>query len=159
MLETDVAVVGAGPAGLAAAIAAAESGARVTLIDEYPKPGGQYYRQLPGEYRVADRSVLDHDYTKGDALIARARHPNIELLSDPLVWGAFEPGVLDIARAGGAQKLKAGAIVAATGAYDRPIAFPGWDLPGVMTAGAAQTLVKSQQALPGRSILLIGSGP
>lgn len=159
MLETDVAVVGAGPAGLSAAIAAAESGARVTLIDEYPRPGGQFLKQLPSAYRVRDRAQLDHDYTKGDALIERARHPNVELLTETLVWGAFEPGVLDLARAGAAQKLKAGAIVVATGAYDRPIAFPGWDLPGVMTAGAAQTLVKSQQVLPGRSILLIGSGP
>ena len=159
MLETDVAVVGAGPAGLAAAIAAAESGARVTVVDEYPRPGGQFYKQLPSEYRVNDRALLDYDYTKGDELIAQARHPNVDLLTDTLVWGAFEPGVLDLMRDGAAEKLRAGAIVVATGAYDRPIAFPGWDLPGVMTAGAAQTLVKNQQVLPGKSILLVGSGP
>ena len=159
MIETDVAVVGAGPAGLAATVAAAESGARVALVDEYPRPGGQFYKQLPSQYAVADRAQLDHDYTKGDSLIGQAGHPNVELLTDTLVWGAFEPGVLDVVRGDIPQKLKAGAIVVATGAYDRPIAFPGWDLPGVMTAGAAQTLVKNQQVLPGRSILLIGSGP
>ena len=159
MIETDVAVVGAGPAGLAAAVAAAESGARVALVDEYPRPGGQFYKQLPSQYAVADRARLDHDYTKGDTLIGQAGHPNVELLTDTLVWGAFEPGVLDVVRGGTPQKLRVGALVVATGAYDRPIAFPGWDLPGVMTAGAAQALVKNQQVLPGRSILLICSGP
>src|SRR5215208_2285921 len=159
MLETDVAVVGAGPAGLAAAIAAAESGARVTIVDEYPSPGGQFYKQLPADYRVADRTLLDHDYTKGDELIRRAGHPNVELLSDTLVWGAFEPGVLDLARSGAALKLKAGVIVVATGAYDRPVAFPGWDLPGVITAGAAQSLAKAESVLPGRRVLIAGSGP
>src|SRR5204862_6800393 len=88
-----------------------------------------------------------------------ATHPRIELMTETLVWGSFEAGVLELARQGAAQKLRAQKIVVATGAFDRPIAFPGWDLPGVMTAGAAQTLVKHQQLLPGRAILLVGSGP
>src|SRR5206468_10726015 len=97
--------------------------------------------------------LLDHDYSKGDQLLEGAHHRNIELLTDTLVWGCFEPGVLELARHGRAEKVRAQRIVVATGAYDRPIAFPGWDLPGVMTAGAAQSLVKSQRALRGRDIL------
>jgi thioredoxin reductase len=159
MLETDVAVVGAGPAGLSAAVAAARAGARVTLIEEYARPGGQFYKQLPAEFQVRDHALLDHDYTKGDPLIWDALHPNIQLLTDTLVWGCFQPGQLELMRQGAAERLRAAKIVVATGAYDRPIAFPGWDLPGVLTAGAAQTLVKHQQVLPGKRILLVGSGP
>jgi NADPH-dependent 2,4-dienoyl-CoA reductase/sulfur reductase-like enzyme len=159
MLETDVAVVGAGPAGLSAAVAAARAGARVTILDEYARPGGQFYKQLPAEFRVVDFALLDHDYTKGDGLIWDALHPNIRLLTDTLVWGSFQSGQLELVRNGAAERLQAAKIVVATGAYDRPIAFPGWDLPGVLTAGAAQTLVKHQQVLPGRRILLVGSGP
>lgn len=159
MIEADIAVVGAGPAGLAAASAAAEAGASVVLVDEYPRVGGQYYRQPPAEFRVDDPARLDAEYTRGEHLFRRARHPRIRVLAETLVWGSFEPGTLEIAQAERLERIRARAIIVCTGAYDRPVAFPGWDLPGVMTAGAAQTLVKHQQVLPGRSILLAGSGP
>jgi NADPH-dependent 2,4-dienoyl-CoA reductase/sulfur reductase-like enzyme len=159
VIETDIAVVGAGPAGLSAALAATNAGARVVVLDEYPEPGGQFYKQLPAEFSVPDRARLDDDYTKGDALLASVRQAGVTISNETLVWGAFEPGVLSITRRGEAGSVNARKIIVASGAYERAVAFPGWDLPGVMTPGGAQTLVKNQQQLPGSRIVLAGSGP
>jgi NADPH-dependent 2,4-dienoyl-CoA reductase/sulfur reductase-like enzyme len=158
-LETDIAIIGGGPAGLSAALAAARSGALVTVLDEYPLPGGQFYKQLPDEFNVRDRSKLPKDYTKGDDLLARVRAQRIEILNETLVWGSFEPGVLCVRRRGIAGTIKCSRTIVAAGAIERAAPFPGWDLPGVMTPGGAQTLVKNQQVLPGDRILLAGSGP
>jgi len=158
-LDADLVVVGAGPAGLSAALAAANAGARVVVLDEYAEPGGQFYKQLPAEFSVPDRAQLDDDYTKGDALLAAVKKAGVTISNETLVWGAFEPGVLSVRRRGEAGSVKAQKIVVASGAYERAIAFPGWDLPGVMTPGGAQTLAKNQQQLPGKRIVLAGSGP
>jgi NADPH-dependent 2,4-dienoyl-CoA reductase/sulfur reductase-like enzyme len=158
-IETDIAVVGAGPAGLSAALAAAKAGARVHVLDEYAEPGGQFYKQLPAEFSVPDRALLDDDYTKGDAFLATVRQAGVTISNEALVWGSFETGVLSVTRRGEAGSVKAQKIIVASGAYERAIAFPGWDLPGVMTPGGAQTLVKNQQQLPGQRIVLAGSGP
>src|SRR6185503_6075728 len=98
--EADVAIVGAGPAGLSAALAAKGAGANVTVIDEYPQPGGQFYRQLASEFKVRDRARLSYDYSKGDALLARVREAGIEVMNDALVWACFEPGVLSLRHRG-----------------------------------------------------------
>ena len=157
--DTDVAVIGAGPGGLSAALAAAQAGARVTVIDEYPQPGGQFYKQLAAGFTVRDRARLPYDYTKGDGLLTRVRAVPVELLNDALVWGCFEPGVLNVRHHGAMGTVRFKATVVATGAHERPAVFPGWDLPGVMTPGGAQTLVKTQRIVPGQRIVLAGSGP
>lgn len=159
VIDTDIAVVGAGPAGLSAALAAANAGARAVILDEYPEPGGQFYKQLPAEFDVSDRKRLDNEYTKGDALLAAVTQAGVTLSNETLVWGAFDPGTLSVMRRGEAGTVNARKIVVASGAYERAVAFPGWDLPGVMTPGGAQTLVKNQQQLPGDRIVLAGSGP
>jgi len=158
-IDTEVAVVGAGPAGLSAALAASAAGARVAVLDEYPEPGGQFYKQLPVEFQVPDRAALDEDYTKGDALLGAVRAAKVELSNETLVWGSLEPGVLSVVRSGVAGIVRARTIVVASGAYERAVAFPGWDLPGVMTPGGAQTLVKNQRLAPAGRIVLAGSGP
>jgi thioredoxin reductase len=158
-IETDIAIVGAGPAGLSAAIAATNAGASVVVLDEYAEPGGQFYKQLPAEFAVSDRARLGDDYTKGDALLGAVRKAGMTVWNETLVWGSFDPGVLSVVRGGKAGTIKARKIIVASGAYERAIAFPGWDLPGVMTPGGAQTLVKNQQQLPGKRIVLAGSGP
>jgi thioredoxin reductase len=159
MLETAVVVVGAGPAGLSAALHASQAGARVAVVDEYARPGGQYFKQPPAAFRVLDRSAMGRDYRSGLDLMARLEQGKIELLTDTLVWGAFEPGVLEVYRRGECGQVKGARTIIATGAYDRPMAFPGWTLPGVMTAGAAQGLLKSQWVLPGNRVLMVGTGP
>jgi len=151
--ETDVAVVGGGPAGISAALAAARTGERVTLVDESPLPGGQIHRQPPSQFR---RGAL----RSAARLLHELHQSSVEVLSDTLVYGAEGEHELCIHRDGvGADQLRARAVVIATGGYDRPIAFPGWTLPGVFTAGGLQALVKSQYVLPGRRVLLAGAGP
>jgi NADPH-dependent 2,4-dienoyl-CoA reductase/sulfur reductase-like enzyme len=159
--QTALAIVGAGPAGLEAAVAAAEAGTPVTLIDSHPQPGGQYFKQLPVNFRSGDRTP---HHQAGQALLARLGQTETRLLNQTLVWGAFPnpdgPGwLLALHGPKAPTHLQAKALILAGGAYDRPIPFPGWTLPGVMTAGAAQTLLKSQRLLPGRRILLSGTGP
>ena len=157
--ETDLVVVGAGPAGLSAALAAADAGLRVMVMDEYPHPGGQFYKQLSAGFIVKDRTRLPYDYTKGDALLARAKESTMEVFNEALVWASFEPGSFSVRHRGVLGTIRWRSAIIATGAYERAAVFPGWDLPGVMTPGGAQTLVKTQQVLPGQRIVLAGSGP
>ena len=164
--KTELVVIGAGPAGMEAALAAAEAGVEVVLIDRQSRPGGQYYRQPLEVSSGAPSGVsLGAPPAEAQRLFQQlAGAANLRCLSETLVWGAFPaetgPGwVLSLVGPEAPPRLQAETLVLATGAYDRPVAFPGWTLPGVMTAGAAQTLLKSQRVLPGRRILLAGSGP
>lgn len=157
--DTDIAIVGAGPAGLAAAVAAADAGARVTVLDEYVAGGGQYFRQPQAVFRSVNEAVLGKSYVAGRAMLnAVAERPLITLRTGTLVWGAFDDGVLELEHRNHCERLTSRRIVLATGAHERPIPFPGWTLPGVTTAGAAQTMLKAQFVLPGRRILMSGTG-
>jgi NADPH-dependent 2,4-dienoyl-CoA reductase/sulfur reductase-like enzyme len=166
--RVELAVVGAGPAGMEAAITAAEAGLEVTLLDSYPRPGGQYFKQAPiGNLSVPETLAKDihtSRHRSAQAVFQRLERANVRVLADTLVWGAFpasdgEGWLITLHGTQTPRCLQAQALVLATGAYDRPIPFPGWTLPGVMTAGAAQILLKSQGVLPGRRILLSGTGP
>ncbi len=156
MDQVEVAVVGAGPGGLCAALAAARAGAEVTLIDGYGRPGGQYFRQAAVGLHVS--RPMRHQ-REGQALWEKVSAAGVGLLADTFVWGAFEGNLLALHGPQGAVYLQPRAIILATGAYDRPVAFPGWTLPGVMTAGAAQALLKQQRILGGKKVLLAGTGP
>lgn len=154
--QTDIAIVGAGPAGMSAALAAAELGLKVTLIDAYRQPGGQYYKQIPPEFSAASTSKQQE---QAGSLFRRLSHPHITLLTGTQVWGIYQGNLLALFGPQAPSQLQAQAVILATGAYDRPVAFPGWTLPGVITAGAAQTMLNSQRVLPGRRVLVAGSGP
>jgi len=154
--QVEVAVVGAGPGGLRAALAAAEAGAQVTLIDSNQSPGGQHFKQAAAEFRVRHPSRHQRE---GQALRQEAMGAGVRFLPEAVVWGAFEGNVLALHGSQAPAALQAQVIILATGAYDRPVAFPGWTLPGVMTAGGAQVLLNHQRILPGRRILLAGTGP
>nr|MBA2305356.1 FAD-dependent oxidoreductase [Acidobacteriota bacterium] len=157
--RVEVLVVGGGPAGLAAAIEAARAGAQVVIVDENPRPGGQIYRQLPPEFVVEAPRSSPPEQAKARALFSEADRLPIQFRGGTLVWGSFEPGVLEVIADGRSARIQANVIIIAAGAYDRPVPLPGWTLPGVLTVGGAQTLLKAQRILPGKRILLAGTGP
>jgi NADPH-dependent 2,4-dienoyl-CoA reductase/sulfur reductase-like enzyme len=155
---TDLAIIGAGPAGLAAAVRARSLGLAVTLIDEQPAPGGQIWRAI--EARMAAGSGLRHgDDAAGLALVRAFRVSGATYLPGRQVW-QVEPGFSVYASTGGkSEKLQARAILLATGAQERPVPFPGWTLPGVITVGAAQILLKTSGQIPDAPVLIAGTGP
>ncbi len=172
---TLVAVVGAGPAGLAAASAALDAGAEVILLDAAPALGGQFWRHRPGD--GAERARLQHGWPRftalRDALGASAR---CRVLVGAQVWAIdHADGQADdhadghvrlhlaIGEADHPQRamesLQPDALVLATGAHDHTLPFPGWDLPGVVTGGAAQALAKAEGLAVGERVVVAGAGP
>ena len=156
---TPLTVVGAGPAGIMAAHAAANADVAVTVIDDNPLPGGQYYRQSPAEFEVSDPVAAHSGHPEAAGLYARLDHPNIHIIHQMEVWGVFDQGTLALTDHKQTFLLETDRVVLATGAYDRPLAFPGWTLPGVLGAGATLRMVKTQWLLPGKRMLLAGLGP
>lgn len=154
----DLAVIGAGPAGMAAAIAAAELGLSVVAIDEQSAPGGQIYRNAAAS-PLADR--LGPEYRHGAALAATfAATQGIDHRRETTVWTISPEGRIGLRDGDGKiVLLRAKAVILAAGAQERPMPFPGWTLPGVMTAGAAQILLKSAAVVPADGVVLTGSGP
>jgi NADPH-dependent 2,4-dienoyl-CoA reductase/sulfur reductase-like enzyme len=159
--ESEFVVVGGGPGGVVAAMEAAKVGVRVTLLDENERLGGQIYRQLEKGFKVTDSEALGRDYEKGLQLLRQfdSLGDRIQYRNNTQVWGIFKDHTLALARSGTSRSLGFKKLLLATGAYDRPIPFPGWTLPGVFTAGGAQKLVKTERVLPGERILLAGTGP
>src|SRR6056297_1961777 len=157
MIRYDLAVIGAGPAGMAAAATAAQAGLSVCVLDEQPRAGGQIYREVE---RAAGRrgDILGTDYTQGAPLVAGLRAGGITHLAGAVVWAIEEGFRISYTQGGAAAQIEAGRILLATGALERPMPLPGWTLPGVMTAGAGQILLK-QSGVLARNAVLVGSGP
>ncbi len=159
--STEIAVVGAGAAGLTAAIEAAQAGAQVTLIDENERPGGQLFKQIHKFFGSEEHQAGVRGYKIGEALLAQAEEAGVETLLSTVAYGLFvEDGdkQVGLIRERHTELLQARVIILATGALENALAFPGWTLPGVMGAGAAQTLINIHRTLPGRRVLMIGSG-
>ena len=158
MTSVDCVVVGGGPAGLGAARTAARAGVRVMLVDENAQLGGQYYRQLPETFRRGEGAPA-READEGRRLVDEVRSLGVEIRLDTVVWTVLDARTLGLARGDESERVEAASIVLAPGAYDRPVPFPGWTLPGVVTAGGAQNLMKGYGVLPGRRVLIAGSGP
>lgn len=158
MLSVDICVVGAGPAGIAAATEAAIMGASVLVLDEYAQPGGQYFRRPLRGISMAPDSKLMEEAREGEKRIDAARQAGVRFLSSTLVWGAFADGAVTT-YSDRCEAIQPARLILACGAQERPVAFPGWTTPGVITAGAAQALLKGQGVMPGRRILMAGTGP
>ncbi|MBW1697190.1 MAG: FAD-dependent oxidoreductase [Deltaproteobacteria bacterium] len=159
--EVELMIIGSGPAGVAAAVEAARAGVKVCLVDENPMPGGQIYRQLSTGFEVQDAVMLGRDYLRGQKLLAEFEDVcnQVEYDKDTLIWGILPDNEVSLLQADRSFSMRYRKLIVAVGAYDRPVPFPGWTLPGVFTAGGAQRLVKTQRVLPGERILLVGTGP
>jgi NADPH-dependent 2,4-dienoyl-CoA reductase/sulfur reductase-like enzyme len=154
----DLVVIGGGPAGLAAASLAARAGVATVLFDENPGIGGQIYRAITST-PVRDRAVLGEDYWAGEALAEEAKASGALIVNGATVWSLDPQKVVGVSIAGSARLIEAKRVVIATGSLERPFPVPGWTLPGVMTAGAAQTALKAQGLAPAGRTVLAGSGP
>jgi NADPH-dependent 2,4-dienoyl-CoA reductase/sulfur reductase-like enzyme len=153
-----VVVVGAGPAGLAAAATCAKAGLSTVLFDEQPAAGGQIYRSIT-ETPVDDESILGASYWRGSALVEACRASGAQYVSGATVWRLTREREIAVSFGGGSQLVNARRVIVCTGALERPFPIPGWTLPGVMTAGAAQVLLKSSGMVSSGRTVLAGSGP
>jgi thioredoxin reductase/bacterioferritin-associated ferredoxin len=155
--QYDLLVIGAGPAGLSAASAAAENGLDVVLLDEQELPGGQIYRSVSGK-NSSKNFLSKEDRNDGLELVGRFNKSGALYLPKTTVWDA-EPGRVLCSTEGTAREIKAQCIIVATGAMERPVPFPGWTTPGVMSAGSADLLYKSAGMVPPGPVEIAGNGP
>ena len=157
MARFDAVVIGGGPAGLSAASLLATQGARTVLLDEQAAPGGQIYRAIEGA-SPALRTLLGEDYTCGAWLVDRLRASGAEWRPGSAVWQVTPDREVWVSREGSSELLRADVVMVATGAIERPVPGPGWTLPGAMTCGAVQILLKTS-GLVAEGAVLAGSGP
>ncbi|WP_159592403.1 NAD(P)/FAD-dependent oxidoreductase [Chelativorans xinjiangense] len=157
--EYDVVVVGAGPAGMAGAISAYEQGLSVLLLDEQPAPGGQIWRAVERNAAGPLGRILGTDYQKGAELAEKLRSSRVDLLFGAKVWQVEDGFGVFMSVDGRTRSVKARAVLLATGAQERPNPFPGWTLPGVMSVGAAQILIKNAASIPDQPVWIAGTGP
>ncbi|MFN5572988.1 MAG: FAD-dependent oxidoreductase [Bradyrhizobium sp.] len=156
--QYDVVVIGAGPAGLAATTATARAGLSTLLLDENAGPGGQVWRAIDAT-PVKNEALLGADYWSGAEIARAARDSGAEIIHRATVWSLDRNLELGVSVGGGSAFIKAKRVIIATGAQERPFPIPGWTLPGVMTAGAAQTMPKSSGLVPDGPTVLAGQGP
>jgi len=155
----DVVVIGAGPAGMSAAIGVRELGLSVLVVDEQPAPGGQIWRAVETMANTRTGELLGSEYRAGSELAARFRACGAAYEAQTQVW-QIEPGWrVFLKRDGQAEAVRADHVVLALGAQERPAPFPGWTLPGVLTVGAAQILLKTSRQVPADPVWVVGSGP
>jgi len=175
-VEADVAIVGAGPAGLAAAVSAAEAGAAVVVVDAGPQPGGQFWRHRPEAVEPNPDGKGHHGWRTYRDLRGRfdaARHTGrITYMPGQQVWMTEKANAGFVVRttptitagptsgtADSGGTVVARRLVLCPGGYDRQLPVPGWDLPGVMAAGGIQAFIKANGALPGKRFVIAGTGP
>lgn len=150
-----IAIIGAGPAGLSAAKVAARAGAEVVVLDSAPRPGGQYWR-----HREDVQGYKSHRASKYfESVISSMK---VTYIDGAQVWSAVhhqDSITLNYLHKGLEKSITVEKLILATGAYDRSIPFSGWELPGSMTPGAAQALLKGHGVIAGKKILVTGTGP
>jgi NADPH-dependent 2,4-dienoyl-CoA reductase/sulfur reductase-like enzyme len=154
----DLIIIGAGPAGMSAALEASAQGLNVVVLDEQASPGGQIYRNVAA-VDEATRRVLGTDYEAGLVLVQAFLASDVRYLPNVAVWQVTPDRHVHFLLEGQARVLQGRQLLIATGAMERPMPIPGWTLPGVMTAGAGQILLKSAALLPQVPVVLAGCGP
>lgn len=160
--NVDLAIVGAGPAGLAAAATAARLGLSVLMMDENPNVGGQIYRAIATN-PVKDRTLLGADYWRGEVLAKEAAASSAQHAAGAIIWSVTPLETIGydigVSMAGSSRMITAREVMLATGALERPFPIPGWTLPGVMSCGGAQTALKASGIVPDGRVVIAGCGP
>jgi glycine/D-amino acid oxidase-like deaminating enzyme len=161
VLDSEVLIVGAGPGGMSAAVTLAEAGKKVIVIDERPAAGGQYFKQrIPA---VEPAAAEDKQYRDGAEMIERLQDSDAQFIHGATVWGAFRNASEELEICATARthsyRINTATMIVATGAYESVPPFPGWTLPGVMTTGAVQNLVRAYRVAPAQRVLIAGNGP
>lgn len=151
-------VVGAGPAGLSAAIEAARQGMSVRVFDENARPGGQLFKQIHKFFGSKEHKAKIRGFNIGEELLKEASDAGVQVKLDATVIGIFENKEVTVSHDGAVHHYKADSVIIATGAAENMVPFEGWTLPGVIGAGAAQTLMNLHGIKPGKKILMLGSG-
>lgn len=157
MPRYDLVIIGAGPAGMAAAIQASDLGLSVAVLDEQNRAGGQIYRDVDVVTGLK-AEILGEDYAKGGQLTQAFSQSSINYINGAVVWAIEDAFCISYTRSGRAAQIMADRVILATGALERPMPIPGWTMPGVMTAGAGQILLK-QSGVAARTAVLVGAGP
>ena len=153
-----MASVGAGPAGLAAAVEAARNGVEVVVYDENDRPGGQLFKQIHKFFGSEEHRAKERGFNIGQSFLDEAREFGVEVSLNSVVLGIYESGTMNVMIRDRIEQVKAERTLVATGASENMIPFPGWTLPGVIGAGAAQTMANIHGIRPGNIILMVGSG-
>ncbi len=154
----DLIIIGAGPAGMSAALTAATLGLKTVLLDEQPRAGGQIYRNVTAVDPIV-AELLGPDYLHGRPLAERLARSGVEVRQGALVWDVARDLTVTALQHGQSFQLRAPQLIAATGAMERASPIPGWTLPGVMNAGAAQIALKGTGSVPSGPVVLAGGGP
>ena len=159
--RADLAIVGAGPAGMAAAATASDLGLSAVVLDEQTEPGGQIYRSIEtvATERPRQMDILGPEYAAGVDLAKAFRASTADYRPQSTVWQIDDHLNVFVSAGGKASVLPARRVLMATGAMERPIPIPGWTLPGVMTCGAAQVLFKMTGVVPDGRVVVAGAGP
>jgi len=157
----EVLILGMGPAGMAAAVELCRLGVHVGIVDDNPEPGGQVYRQLSSDFKITDPHFMGVKHKKGQRLVNEfdAIRNRCTVYNNAYVWGCFNGDSLSLMRDNKVSLIKYKKLLLSEGAMERPLPFPGWTLPGIMTLGGLQKLVLHERILPGQRILLAGCSP
>lgn len=141
MKRYDLIVVGAGPSGLCAAIEAAKRGLKVIVFDENEKPGGQLFKQIHKFFGSKEHRAKVRGFVIGKQLLDEANEVGVKVELNATVIGLYQDKEIVVKKGDGIYHFKADSIIIATGAAENMVTFPGWTLPGVIGAGAAQTMM------------------
>ena len=158
MKRYDLIIVGAGPAGLSAAIEAAKKGLKVIVFDENEKPGGQLFKQIHKFFGSKEHRAKIRGFVIGKQLLEEADAAGVKVELNATVIGLYQDKEVVVKKGDEIRHFKGDSVIIATGAAENMVTFPGWTLPGVIGAGAAQTMLNLHGILPGKKILMLGSG-